>query len=35
MYTAPQAGRATKGAAQALLGKVYLYQDKFDEAASF
>ena len=29
-----QAGRATKGAAQALLGKVYLYQDKFSEAAS-
>ncbi|MEP6261428.1 MAG: RagB/SusD family nutrient uptake outer membrane protein [Gillisia sp.] len=25
-YTAPQVGRATKGAAQALLGKVYLYQ---------
>ena len=33
-YTAPQVGRATKGAAQALLGKVYLYQDKFDESAS-
>jgi hypothetical protein len=30
---APQTGRATKGAAQALLGKAYLYQDKFDEAA--
>jgi len=28
-----QAGRATKGAAQALLGKVYLYQDKFAESA--
>lgn len=27
-------GRATKGAAQALLGKVYLYQDKFNEAAA-
>ena len=27
-------GRATKGAAQALLGKVYLYQDKFTEAAN-
>jgi len=27
-------GRATKGAAQALLGKVYLYQDKFAEAAT-
>ena len=26
-------GRATKGAAQALLGKIYLYQNKFDEAA--
>jgi hypothetical protein len=26
-------GRVTKGAAQALLGKVYLYQDKFPEAA--
>jgi len=26
-------GRATKGAAQALLGKVYLYQDNFGEAA--
>jgi hypothetical protein len=33
-YTAPQVGRATKGSAQALLGKVYLYQDKFTEAAS-
>ena len=30
---APQVGRATKGAAQALLGKVYLYQDKFSLAA--
>jgi hypothetical protein len=29
-----QKGRATKGAAQALLGKVYLYQNKFTEAAS-
>lgn len=28
-----QMGRATKGAAQALLGKAYLYQDKFQEAA--
>ena len=27
------AGRATKGAALALLGKIYLYQNKFDEAA--
>jgi len=26
---APQVGRVSKGAAQALLGKVYLYQDKF------
>lgn len=26
-------GRATKGAAQALLGKAYLYQEKFPEAA--
>ena len=26
-------GRVTKGAAQALLGKVYLYQDKFSDAA--
>lgn len=33
-YTAPQVGRATKGSAQALLGKAYLYQDKFTEAAS-
>ncbi|GAA3508403.1 RagB/SusD family nutrient uptake outer membrane protein [Aquimarina addita] len=32
--TAPQIGRATKGAAQALLGKAYLYQDKFSEAAT-
>lgn len=31
---APQVGRTTKGAAQALLGKVYLYQDKFAESAS-
>ena len=28
-----QVGRATLGAAQALLGKVYLYQKKYDEAA--
>ncbi|WP_417557150.1 RagB/SusD family nutrient uptake outer membrane protein [Mesoflavibacter zeaxanthinifaciens] len=33
-YTAPQIGRVTKGAAQALLGKAYLYQDKFSEAAN-
>jgi hypothetical protein len=32
-YLAPQTGRATKGAAQALLGKVYLFQDKFNEAS--
>ncbi len=31
--TAPETGRATKGAAQALLGKVYLYQNKFGNAA--
>ncbi|MCX6167300.1 MAG: RagB/SusD family nutrient uptake outer membrane protein [Sphingobacteriales bacterium] len=29
-----QQGRATKHAAQALLGKVYLYQDKFTDAAA-
>lgn len=33
-YTAPQVGRATKGSAQALLGKVYLFQDKFLEAST-
>jgi hypothetical protein len=32
--TNSQKGRATKYAAQALLGKVYLYQDKFTEAAA-
>jgi len=32
-YTAPQIGRATKAAAEALLGKVYVYQDKFTEAS--
>ena len=32
--TNAQKGRATKYAAQALLGKVYLYQDKFTEAAA-
>jgi hypothetical protein len=31
---AAQKGRATKGAALAFLGKVYLYQNKFSEAAS-
>ncbi len=38
-YTAPQTGRATKGSAQALLGKAYLYHarlnpSKFSSAAS-
>ena len=33
-YTAPQVGRATKGSAQALLGKAYLFQDKFADAAN-
>ncbi|WP_411766689.1 RagB/SusD family nutrient uptake outer membrane protein [Winogradskyella sp. A3E31] len=33
-YTQAQEGRITKGAAQALLGKAYLYQDKFTEAAN-
>ena len=32
-YVQPIVGQATKGSAQALLGKVYLYQDKFDLAA--
>jgi len=32
-YNAPQVGRVTKGAAEALLGKAYLYQQKFSEAA--
>lgn len=32
--TPAQKGRATKGAAIALLGKAYLYQDKFTQAAS-
>ena len=31
--TQDKIGRVTKGAAQALLGKVYLYQDKFPEAS--
>jgi len=31
---AVQKGRVTKGAAQALLGKAYLYQDKFSDAAA-
>lgn len=29
----PETGRATKGAAQSLLGKAYLYQQKYTEAA--
>ncbi len=33
-YTAPQIGRATRGSAQALLGKAYLYQEKFTEASN-
>ncbi|MFD0977127.1 RagB/SusD family nutrient uptake outer membrane protein [Salinimicrobium gaetbulicola] len=33
-YTAPQVGRATKGAAQALLGKAYLYQEEFQKSAA-
>lgn len=32
-WTNPDKGRVTKGAALSLLGKVYLYQDKFTEAA--
>jgi len=32
--TAPQTGRISRGAAQALLGKAYLYQGKNSEAAS-
>ncbi|WP_395052459.1 RagB/SusD family nutrient uptake outer membrane protein [Flavobacterium sp.] len=32
--TAAQSGRATKGAAQALLGKAYLYQNKFVDASN-
>lgn len=33
-YIQAETGRVTKGAAQALLGKAYLYQDKFTEAAA-
>lgn len=33
-WVQPQEGRVTKGAAQALLGKVYLFQEKFPEAAN-
>jgi hypothetical protein len=32
-YVQVEVGRITKGAAQALLGKAYLYQGKFEEAA--
>ena len=32
--TQAEIGRITKGAAQALLGKVYLYQDKYNESAN-
>jgi hypothetical protein len=32
-YTTPDIGRATKGSAEALLGKVYLFQQKYIEAA--
>ncbi len=32
--TQSEIGRVTRGAAQALLGKVYLFQDKFSEAAT-
>ena len=32
--TQTETGRITKGAAQALLGKAYLFQNKFDEAAT-
>ncbi|QOD60882.1 RagB/SusD family nutrient uptake outer membrane protein [Polaribacter haliotis] len=32
-YIQAETGRVTRGAAQALLGKAYLYQNKFDEAA--
>lgn len=32
-YTQSEKGRVTKGAAQALLGKAYLFQNKFDEAS--
>lgn len=33
-YVQTETGRVTKGAAQALLGKAYLYQNKFTEAAT-
>ncbi|MCX8210666.1 MAG: RagB/SusD family nutrient uptake outer membrane protein [Lewinella sp.] len=31
---APQVGRVSRGAAQALLGKAYLYQEKYEQAAT-
>lgn len=34
-YSNNDLGRATRGAAKAILAKVYLYQDKFTEAASY
>ncbi|MEL4307510.1 RagB/SusD family nutrient uptake outer membrane protein [Joostella sp. CR20] len=34
-YASKDLGRATKGAAQALLAKVYLYQEKWDEAKTY
>ncbi len=34
-YAAEDIGRATKGAAKALLARVYLYQEEFDSAAIF
>ncbi|MGB3590780.1 MAG: RagB/SusD family nutrient uptake outer membrane protein [Nonlabens sp.] len=33
-YSTPDVGRATRGSAEGLLGKVYLYQDKFQEASA-
>ncbi len=33
-YSTPDVGRATRGSAQAMLGKVLLYQGKFSEAAA-
>ena len=33
-WTAPVKGRVTKGAVLSLLGKVYLYQEKFSQSAS-
>ncbi|MGB5983117.1 MAG: RagB/SusD family nutrient uptake outer membrane protein [Nonlabens sp.] len=32
-YSTPDVGRATKGSAQGLLGKVYLFQEKYNDAA--